>query len=216
MPAVGGQRRHPAQSPRANRRQGADRPLPAQDDERQGTGDARLRSRAGLLAAFLARHHGVGRRTAPQVDGQARFLLRPSRALFARLDPVRHAVLGREDSRRLVHVGSLRRLLRLQRGCAPRRRQARRVELADSRLRRAGLRQSVRPGADRCRAEIAAGLARRCAPAFHGRQDPSLVVVGERDSGRPAGARCHDQSPARAEGASRHRGGRATICSTRR
>ena len=29
------------------------------------------------------------------------------------------AVLGREDFRRLVHVGSLRRLLRLQRGRAP-------------------------------------------------------------------------------------------------
>ena len=65
-----------------------------------------------------------------------------------------------------------------------------------------------RPGADRRRAEIAAGLARRCARAFHGRQDPSLAVVGERHPRRSAGARRHDQSPAGAEGASRPRRGR--------
>ena len=69
---------------------------------------------------------------------------------------------GEQDSRRLVHVGGVRRLLRLQRGRAPRRRQARRAELADRRLRRAGVRQSQRPGADRRRAEVAAGLVRRC------------------------------------------------------
>ena len=54
------------------------------------------------------------------------------------------AVLGRPDSRRLVHVGGVRRLLRLQRGRAPRCRQARRAELADRRLRCAGVRQSQR------------------------------------------------------------------------
>ena len=57
----------------------------------------------------------------------------------------------------LVHVGGVRRLLRLQRGLAPRRRQARRAELADRRFRCAGVCQSLRPGTDRCRAEIAAG-----------------------------------------------------------
>ena len=79
---------------------------------------------------------------AAQVDGQARRLFRPAGALSAGLDPVRRAVLGREDPGRLVHVGSVRRLLRLQRRRAPRRRQARRAELADRRLRRAGVRQS--------------------------------------------------------------------------
>ena len=59
-----------------------------------------------------------------------------------------------------------------------------------------------RSGIDRRRAEIAAGLARRRPRAFHGRQDPSLAVVGERAAGRTAGARCHDQSPPRAEAAS--------------
>ena len=120
------------------------RPLPAQHDERQGAGDARLRPRADVPAAFLALHHGLGRRGAARVDGQAHRLFRPAGALSARLDPVRQAVLGREDPGRLVHVGGVRRLLRLQRGLAPRRRQARRAELADRRLRRAGLCQSVR------------------------------------------------------------------------
>src|SRR6185295_4076717 len=45
------------------------------------------------------------------------------------LHPVRRTVLGREDPGLLVHVGGLRRLLRLQRGLAPRRRQAWRAEL---------------------------------------------------------------------------------------
>ena len=39
----------------------------------------------------------LGGRGAAQVDGQARRLFRPSGALSARLDPVRRAVLGRED-----------------------------------------------------------------------------------------------------------------------
>ena len=69
-------------------------------------------------------------------------LFRPAGALLAGLDPVRRAVLGRANPRRLVHVGSVRRLLRLQRGRAPRRRQARRSELADRGLRRAGVCQS--------------------------------------------------------------------------
>ena len=51
---------------------------------------------------------------------------------------------GEKIPGRLVHVGSVRRLLRLQRGRASRRRQARRAELADRRLRRAGVRQSQR------------------------------------------------------------------------
>jgi len=53
----------------------------------------------------------LGRRGAAQVDGQARRLFRPARALSARFDPVRRAVLGRQNQGLLVHVGSLRRLL---------------------------------------------------------------------------------------------------------
>ena len=183
-------------------------PLPAQHDERQGAGDAGFRSRADVPAAFLARHHALGWRRAAQVDGQARRLFRPAGALSAGLDPVRRAVLGREDPGRLVHVGSVRRLLRLQRRRAPRRRQARRAELADRRLRRAGVRQSQRPGTDRRRAEIAAGLVRQRPRPFPGRQDPPLAVVGECAAGRPAGARRHDQPSARAEAASGNRRGR--------
>ena len=160
LPALRGRRQHPAQSSCAQGRQERVRPLPPQDDERQGAGDARLRSRAGVPAAFLARDHGLGRRRAAQVDGQARRLFRQARTLSARFDPVRRAVLGREDSRRLVHVGGVRRLLRLQRGLAPRRRQAWRAELADRGLRCAGLRQSRRSAADRRRTEIAAGVVR--------------------------------------------------------
>ena len=119
-----------------------------------------------------------------------------------------YAVLGREDPGRLVHVGSVRRLLRLQRRRAPRRRQARRAELADRRLRRAGFRQSRRPGTDRRRAEVAAGFARQCPRAFHRGQDPSLAVVGQCAARRHAGARRHDQSPAGAEAASRPGRGR--------
>jgi hypothetical protein len=59
-------------------------------------------------------------------------------------------------------------------------------------------------------------IARRCARAFHGRQDPPLAVVGECAAGRPAGARRHDQSPARAESSIRASSWSATICSTRR
>jgi len=44
-------------------------------------------------------------------------------------DPVRRAVLERPDSGLVVHVGGLWRLLRLQRGLASRRRQARCAEL---------------------------------------------------------------------------------------
>ena len=51
-------------------------------------------------------------------------------------------------------------------------------------------------------------VARRRARAFPRGQDPSLAVVGERDSRRPAGARRDDQSPARAEEASGPGGGR--------
>ncbi len=52
--------------------------------------------------------------------------------------------------------------------------------------------------------------------AFPGRQDPPLAVVGECDPRRPAGARRHDQSSARAEAASRASSWSATICSIRR
>ncbi len=86
---------------------------------------------------------------------------------------VRRAVLGREDFGRMVHVRSLRRLLRLQRGRAARRRPSRCAELADRRLRRAGVREPRRPGTDRCGVEVAAGVARRRARAFPRRQDPT-------------------------------------------
>ena len=60
LPAVGGRRRYPAQSPRSQGRQDRGRPLSAQHDERQGTGDARFRSRADVPAALLARDHAAG------------------------------------------------------------------------------------------------------------------------------------------------------------
>ena len=208
LPAVRSRRRHSAQSPGARGRQDRGRPLPAQHDERQGAGDARLRPGADVPAALLACDHAMGRRAATQVDGQARRLFRPARALSAGLDPVRPTVLGREDSGCLVHVGSVRRLLRLQRRRAPRRRQARRAELADRRLRRAGFRQSRRPGTDRRRAEVAAGLARQCAHAFRRRQDPSLAVVGQCTARRTAGARRHDQPQAGSKAAPRPGRGR--------
>ena len=138
-----------------------ERPLPAQHDEREGAGDARLRPGADVPAALVAGHDALGRRRAAQVDGQARRLFRPAGALPARFDPVRRAVLGRADPRRLVHVGSIRRLLRLQRGRPSRRRQARRAELADRRLRCLGVCQSQRPGTDRRCAEVAAIIVRR-------------------------------------------------------
>ncbi len=119
VPSLRGRCRHPAQSSRAQGRQDRGRPLPARHDEREGAGDARFRSGADVPAAFLARDHALGRRRAAQVDGQARRLFRPAGALPAGLDPVRRAVLGRADTGRLVHVGSVRRLLRLQRRRAP-------------------------------------------------------------------------------------------------
>ena len=137
-------RRYPAQPPRPQGRQDPGRPLPAQHDERQGAGDAGFRSGRDVPAALLAGDDAMGRRTIAQVDGQARRLLRSSRALPSGIDPVRYAVLGREDSRRMVHVGSVRRLLRLQRGRASRRRPPWRAELADRRFRRAGICQSER------------------------------------------------------------------------
>src|SRR5918995_1504291 len=168
MPALGGRCRHPAQPSRAQGRQDRLWPLRAQHDEREGAGDAGFRPGADLPAAFLARHHALGWRRAAQVDGQARRLFRSSGALPSGFDPVRRTVLGREDPRRLVHVGSVRRLLRLQRGRPPRRRQARRAELADCRLGRAGVCQSQRPGTDRRRAEIVAGFAGQRPRSFHG------------------------------------------------
>ena len=216
MPALGSRCRYPAQPSRAQGRQDRLWPLRAQHDEREGAGDAGFRSGADVPAAFLARHHALGWRRAAQVDGQARRLFRPSGALPAGFDPVRRTVLGREDPRRLVHVGSVRRLLRLQRGRPPRRRQARRAELADRRLGRAGVRQSERPGTDRRRAEIVAGFARQRPRPFHGRQDPPLAVVGECAAGRPAGARRHDQPSAGAESSIRESSWSATICSIRR
>ena len=155
--ARGDRRRHPVQSSRAEGRQERDRPLPAQHDERQGTGDARLRSRRDVPAAQLARDHGLGQRAAARLDGQACRLFRPSGALSARGAAVRRAVLGREDSGRLVDVGGVRRLLRLCRGRAARRRPPRRAQLPDRRLRCAGLRQSARRPADRCGDQVAAG-----------------------------------------------------------
>ena len=131
---------------------------------------------------------GWGNEAAAQGDGQARRLFRPAGALSADLAAVRLAVLGRQDSRRLVHVGSVRRLLRLQRGRAPRRRQIRRAELPGRRLRRAGVLQPDRPGTDRSGAEVAADRDRRRPRAFPRGQDPSLAVVGR--TAFPAACRC--------------------------
>ena len=216
MPPVGGRCRYPAQSPRSQGRQDRDRPLPAQHDERQGPGDPGFRSRSDVPAALLARHHGLGRRRPAPVDGQARRLFRPARALFAGFDPVRFAILGRQDPGLLVHVGSLRRLLRLQRRLPPRRRPSRRAQLADRGFRCARFRQSRRQGADRCRAQVVAGFAWRRARAFHRGQDPSLAVVGQRIARRHAGARRDDQPPAGPQAASRPGIWSAIICSIRR
>ena len=125
-------------------------------------------------------------------------------------------VLGRQDPGLLVHVGSLRRLLCLQRGLPPRRRPSRRAQLADRGFRRARFRQSRRQGADRCRAQIVAGFAWGRARALHRGQDPSLAVVGQRIARRHAGARCDDQPPARTRSNILAWFWSATICSIRR
>ena len=138
-----------------------------------------------------------------------RGLFRPAGALSARLAPVRRAVLGQKDSRRLVHVEEA------FGGCCVYNEGARHdvgkhgvlnwliagsdalafANLSDQELFDAALKSFP-------------ASARRCACAFPRRQDPSLAVVGQRAARRHAGARRHDQPPSGAEGTSRARGGR--------
>ena len=183
-------------------------PLPAQHDERQGAGDARLRPRADVPAAFLAVDDGLGRRGAARLDGQARRLFRPP-AHYLRVSILFDSPFWGEK------IPGAWFMSEAFGGCCVYNEGARHdvgkhgvlnwLIAGSDALAFANL---SRPGADRRGAEVAAGLVRQCARSFPRRQDPSLAVVGERAARRPAGARRHGQSPARAEAASGHRRGR--------
>ena len=209
MPAVGGRCRHPAQSSRSQGRQDRGRPLPAQHDERQGPGDAGFRSGSDVPAALLARDHGLGRRracanrwssTSPISTGPAHYLRVsilfdspfwgdkiPGAWFMSEAfggccvynEGARHDV-GRHGVLNWLIAGSDALAF---------------ANLGDQELIDAALKS------------LPASLRRR-ARALHRGQDPSLAVVGQRVARRHAGARCHDQSPAGPEAASRPGRGR--------
>ena len=147
-------------------------------------------------------------------------LFRPAGALLEGFDPVRRAVLGREDPRQ---PGSCRR----RSAAAASTTRARydvgkhgRAQLADRRLGRARVCQSQRPGTDRRPAikSLPAGLVRQRPRSFRrGRQDPPLAVFSQwRLPGGLAGARRHDQPSGRSRRSIRGSSWSATICSIRR